>query len=47
MLGCACANTLKDGMKNENMRGKLDVAPMKDKMKKNHLRWFIHVQRSL
>lgn len=32
-------------LKNENIRGKLKVAPIEDKMRENRVRWFDHVQR--
>lgn len=40
-------NTLKYRMKNENIRDKLEVAPLQDKMRGNHLRWFgyVHTRR--
>lgn len=33
-------NTMKDIIKNKNIRRKLEVAPIDDKMRENRLRWF-------
>lgn len=38
-------NTLKYPMKNENIRGKLEIIPKEDKMRWTCLIWFYHVQR--
>ena len=31
-------------MRNEDIRTKIDVASIKEKMRENHLRWFGHVR---
>lgn len=39
--------TLNDRINNENIRDKLEAAPVEDKMRENHLRWFDHVESRL
>lgn len=45
MLQWMSVNTLKDQIKDENIRGKYQVAPVEDKMSETLLRWFDYVQR--
>ena len=40
-----CGHTKSDKVRNENIREKLEVVPVADKMRKARLRWFGHVQR--
>lgn len=34
-----------DTIKNEDIRGKVGVSPVKDKMQEARLIWFVHVKR--
>ena len=45
MLRWMCGNTQRDMVRNENIRTKIGVASIKEKMRENHLRWFGHVRR--
>ena len=45
MLKWISENTRKDKIQNEEIRIKVRVAPINEKMRENHLRWFGHVQR--
>lgn len=45
MLKWISENTWKDKIQNEKICIKIRVAPIDEKMKENHLRWFGHVQR--
>lgn len=38
-------NKLEDRIKNKNIRDKLGVAPLEDKIRENRLRWFGYVYR--
>jgi len=40
-----CEHTKLDKIKNEDIRVKVDVAPMEDKMREARLRYFRHVKR--
>ena len=40
-----CGHTRKDKIRNEDIRGKLGVAEIEDKMRENQLRWFEHVKQ--
>ena len=45
MLCWVCGNTRRDKVRNEDIRTKIGVASIEEKMRKNHLRWFGHVRR--
>ncbi|CAH9091174.1 unnamed protein product [Cuscuta epithymum] len=45
MLPWMCGHTRKNRLKNEIIRQKVRVAPIKDKMQESRLRWFGHVRR--
>ena len=45
MLHWMCGNTRRDKMRNEDIRTKIGVASIEEKMRKNRLRWFGHVRR--
>lgn len=38
-------NILNDRIKNDNLRGKLEVASTQDKIKETCIQWFIHFLR--
>jgi len=40
-----CGNTRRDKVRNENIRTKIDVASIEEKIRENRLRWFGHVRR--
>ena len=44
MLRWMCGNTRRDKVRNENIRTKIGVASIKEKIE-NRLRWFGHVRR--
>ncbi|XP_026377905.1 uncharacterized protein LOC113272249 [Papaver somniferum] len=44
MLRWACGHTRHDKIRNDCVRGKLGVAPMKDILSQHRLRWFGHLQ---
>ena len=44
MLKWICGKTLKDKIKNKYIREMVGAAPIEDKMRKNLLRWFRHIQ---
>ena len=45
MLRWMCGITRRDRIRNEEIRGKVGLAPIGDKMRENLLRWFGHVRR--
>ena len=45
MLHWMCGNTQRDKVRNEDIRTKIGVASIEEKMRKNRLRWFGHVRR--
>ena len=45
MLHWMSGNTRRDKVRNEDIRTKIGVAFIKDKMRENRLRWFGHVRR--
>ena len=45
MLYWMCDNTMRDKVRNENIRTKIGVAPIEEKMREKRLRWFSHMQR--
>ena len=44
VLRWMCGNTRRDKVRNEDIRTKIGVASIKEKMRKNHLRCFGHVR---
>ena len=42
---CLCGNTRRDKVRNEDIRTKICVASIEEKMRENRLRWFGHVRR--
>jgi len=47
MLRWMCGNPRRDKVRNEDIRTKIGVAPIEEKVRENHLRYFGHVQRRL
>ena len=47
MLRWMCGNTRRDKVRSENIRIKIGVAPIEEKMRKNRLRWFSHARVDL
>ncbi|EXC32766.1 hypothetical protein L484_019880 [Morus notabilis] len=45
MLRWMSGHTRMDRIRNEVIRSKVGVAPIEDKVRENHLRWYGHVQR--
>jgi hypothetical protein len=46
MLRWICGHTRRDRVRNNDMRERLGVAPVKEKLIQHRLRWFGHMQRS-
>jgi hypothetical protein len=45
MLRWICGNIRKDRVQNDDIRERLRVAPIKEKLVQHRLRWFGHIQR--
>ncbi|RCV31587.1 hypothetical protein SETIT_6G189700v2 [Setaria italica] len=45
MLCWICGHTRRDRVQNENIRDRLGVAPIEEKLIQHRLRWFGHIQR--
>ena len=45
MLRWICGHTRKDHVRNDDIRDKLGVAPIEEKLIQHRLRWFGHLQR--
>jgi hypothetical protein len=45
MLRLICGHTRRDRVRNDDIRERLGVAPVKMKLMQHHLRWFGHMQR--
>jgi hypothetical protein len=45
MLRWIYGNTRRDQVRNDNIRERLRVAPVEEKLVQHHLRWFGHIQR--
>ena len=45
MLHWMCGNRGRDKVRNEDIRTKIDVASIEEKIRENRLRWFGHVRR--
>ena len=44
MLRWICGNTRRNKVRNKDIRSKISVTSIKEKMRKNRLRWFDHVR---
>jgi hypothetical protein len=45
MLRWICGNTRRDQVWNDDIRERLGVAPVEEKLVQHHLRWFGHIQQ--
>lgn len=45
MLRWICGHTRNDHIRNDDIRGKLGVAPIEEKFVQHRLKWFGHIQR--
>jgi hypothetical protein len=45
MLRWICGHTRKDQIRNDDIRDKLGVAPIQEKLVQHRLQWFGHIQR--
>ena len=44
MLRCMSGHTRMDRIRNEVIRSKVGVAPIENKVREGHLRWYRHIQ---
>ena len=47
MLRWICGNMRRDKMRNEDIRTKIGVASIEEKMREKYLRWFSHIRHRL
>jgi hypothetical protein len=47
MLRWICGHTIRDRIRNDDIRERLGVTPVEEKLKQYRLRWFGHMQRRL
>jgi hypothetical protein len=47
MLRWCCEHTRRDRVRNDDIRDRIEVAPIEEKLIQHRLRWFGHVQRRL
>jgi hypothetical protein len=45
MLCWICGHTRRDQIRNDDIRDKLGIVPIQEKLVQHHLRWFGHIQR--
>jgi hypothetical protein len=45
MLRWICGNTRRDRVQNDDIRERLEVTPVEEKLVQHRLRWFGHIQR--
>jgi len=45
MLRWMCGNTRRDKVRNKDIRTKIGVTSVEEKIKENRLRWFSHIRR--
>ena len=45
MLRWMCGHTRKNRARNDDIRDRVGVAPIEEKLVQHHLRWFGHIQR--
>ena len=45
MLRWMCGKTMRDKVRNKQIRKIIEVAPIEEKMRENRLRWFGHIQK--
>jgi hypothetical protein len=45
MLCWICGNTIRDWVRNDDIRERRGVVPIEEKLVQHHLRWFGHIQR--
>jgi hypothetical protein len=45
MLQWICSHTRRDRVRNDDIRERLEVAPVEEKLVQHRLRWFGHIQR--